>query len=1587
MLSASFSLVGGTLVIDGLGDGGNDSLSVGEADGAYRFTASDSNWMGDASAAGVGVEGSVLSVDKSLLDAAPGGLSIVGRGDSPLAVTFGDVDFSAMSGQVQVAGATSLSQTAGAVIVAPSVQAISLATPVAGTTISGLSVVGNLQVVAFGPITDAPGAEIKVTGDATFVSLRALPDADFNSDGIVDTDDFDVWLDGFGTIDATRSDGDANGDGRVDAADYNLWRDSIGQIAVEGGITLADTPDDVLSVGGQARFEARGDLDPAASALRYDIAVGGEAGGAVVLGSLSFAGQDVSVYETSTDGLRLDGQNLSRSLWLVSDASITDGPGARVEHTGRATLQADGPIVLADTPNDVFAFTGGFRDGPTGVYSSFTAAEIQVGLGGTFSTATLDFNAEGAVEIVELPRPGSPAGAVAVMTLAGSSSAGELTLTSGSIETAPGARIAVGGPALFTAENRIALSRSAGESLIVSSDDDSAVATFRASSVSVGLGGLFAADGLSITADSVAIREGVGPTDPRPGTRLVGANSSSSLNLTTAGPLTDTATTRTTVSGPALFTAGGAIDLARGAAPTNSLIVGGGASFISVGGEQAIRVGVGTAGDNAGATTRFGAVTFSAPAGAIAIAEDDGTLLAGHSTASTLVLTSASAITDQPSATVTVSGDATFTSLTDASIALADQVGNRLSVGGVASFAGGAVSVGAAGQFATGALSFQASGSAAFNEASPGADAAPGTVLVGANSAASLLLTSAGPITDAPSASLDVNGDAQLTAVGSITLADDNLQPTSNVIVVDGLASFTATGPSPSIDLGVTPLGLPARATARFGSLRFDAAGGMVRIAEDSGAQIGETADAAVGTLLSGQSTAGDLELTTEGDLTDAPGAVTRIANSATLAAIDSDIVLGDAGAILDLGDPAAFDPTQFLALAAMNVSIVAATAVNLRSSAEDAPIVGTLYLRAKGTVSQVGGVDGDFAPLAAGRIAVDSEGGAVLLSRVELTDDSGPNLALHAAVGFDLNGLPTEGPGAFPVRLIPGDAATAFSPIGVVESATRDSRDDGSGLTSLPGAVIERSAPVGDAYGIVAVVRGDAAVGVVPDATATQANLVGIEVASAANAFLQTLADGQEPGDLLFTAGGDGQPIAPGGVVVQMRGGVFTALATGRLSIDTVGPDEQAMTTLPTTRLVSATGVVTSVAEFATVNGLTGRPRTDAGPRFVLDPADDGAQAATTDLVLASNDFEQRITAEIGSRDETNLIVVLDWADVVDPFQPRVPATRLPVAPNTPGSSPSPEVAVALASLDASTRVDGLVQQSEPPLDFRVVTIRYYYADAFIPVNPSQDSLPTAVTVFNDPSINLYDNVRADAESGVASFRNLNVTVNAVEPDIRSVEGFTLPIPRETPTPRRVVESVTLPATTPLAVEQGADFARRSSVVATAEVILYGKVDPNDPDEWATDVPGEQWPQQWEGVTDAEADGLTEQDFIRQIRERIDNGPASEGRYRIVVETPRGVQPLEEWVKGDLEPSDDFRQDVEASFDAAPVDETPAEPLPAINDQGAVSPDYNGPPPGAAVAVAGVAVPAAVTTRQSARLSQRWRRFADAVRGGEGPR
>lgn len=65
---------------------------------------------------------------------------------------------------------------------------------------------------------------------------------DYDKNGSVGPEDYDVWKSNFGT---SFADADGNGNGTVDAADYTVWRDNLG--AGPGSGSLASVPEPITA--------------------------------------------------------------------------------------------------------------------------------------------------------------------------------------------------------------------------------------------------------------------------------------------------------------------------------------------------------------------------------------------------------------------------------------------------------------------------------------------------------------------------------------------------------------------------------------------------------------------------------------------------------------------------------------------------------------------------------------------------------------------------------------------------------------------------------------------------------------------------------------------------------------------------------------------------------------------------------------------------------------------------------------------------------------------------------------------------------------------------------------------------------------------------------------------------------------------------------------------------------------------------------------------------------------------------------------------------------------------------------------------
>ena len=88
----------------------------------------------------------------------------------------------------------------------------------------GEDAVGNLYVLDYGSTASNPPAN---TGELYRLVSTALLAGDYDADGDVDSDDYLVWQESFGTV-AAGLPADGNGNGTIDAADYVVWRSNLG---------------------------------------------------------------------------------------------------------------------------------------------------------------------------------------------------------------------------------------------------------------------------------------------------------------------------------------------------------------------------------------------------------------------------------------------------------------------------------------------------------------------------------------------------------------------------------------------------------------------------------------------------------------------------------------------------------------------------------------------------------------------------------------------------------------------------------------------------------------------------------------------------------------------------------------------------------------------------------------------------------------------------------------------------------------------------------------------------------------------------------------------------------------------------------------------------------------------------------------------------------------------------------------------------------------------------------------------------------------------------------------------------------------
>lgn len=428
-------------------------------------------------------------------------------------------------------------------------------------------------------------------------------------------------------------------------------------------------------------------------------------------------------------------------------------------------------------------------------------------------------------------------------------------------------------------------------------------------------------------------------------------------------------------------------------------------------------------------TYAFGSLTFNS-AGGVSIAEADDTLLTGVSSADTLLLSSGGAITNDMTANLTVTGNA---SLGGTSITLGDQVGDS---------------------FTFGSLTFNSAGGVSIEE-----NAA--TLLSGVSTADSLSLTSAAGITNDGSADVDVTNNASLAgtsitlgnqggdvlsfgsltfnSVGAVDIAEDASTSLSGVssanslllisndaITNDGTANLMVAG-NASFDGTAITLGNEIGDSFSFGSLTFDSTGAVV-IAEDAA------------TLLTGPSAADSLSLTSTAGITNDGSADIDVTNNASLAG--TSITLGNQG-----GDVISFGSLTFNSAGAVDIAEDAATQLSGTSTADSLLLISNSGISNDGTADLTVTANASFDGTS---ITLGDQGGDSF-SFGSLTFNSGGAVTIEENAATLLSGGSTA------------DNLTLTSTAGITNDATADV--DVTNNASLSGTSITLGAEAGDLF------------------------------------------------------------------------------------------------------------------------------------------------------------------------------------------------------------------------------------------------------------------------------------------------------------------------------------------------------------------------------------------------------------------------------------------------------------------------------------------------------------------------------------------
>ena len=102
-------------------------------------------------------------------------------------------------------------------------------------TLPGTAFYGDYEVTVLGK-----KYQLHLAKGSTDYSLT-VPVGDYNGDGVVDSADYTVWRDTFGSATDLRADG--NGNGLIDAGDYDTWVAKFGNVYSTGPGAAAAVPE------------------------------------------------------------------------------------------------------------------------------------------------------------------------------------------------------------------------------------------------------------------------------------------------------------------------------------------------------------------------------------------------------------------------------------------------------------------------------------------------------------------------------------------------------------------------------------------------------------------------------------------------------------------------------------------------------------------------------------------------------------------------------------------------------------------------------------------------------------------------------------------------------------------------------------------------------------------------------------------------------------------------------------------------------------------------------------------------------------------------------------------------------------------------------------------------------------------------------------------------------------------------------------------------------------------------------------------------------------------------------------------------